>query len=94
MGVNVLNPVQTSTAGMEARRLKAAYGADLTFHGAVEGLDDNPTVDSVVAMVRDRIDSLAPGGGYVLASCNHMIDVSPEIIIAMFETAREYGQYT
>ena len=94
VGVNVLNPVQTSTAGMDARRLKDAYGADLTFHGAVEGLDDNPTVDSVVAMVRDRIDSLAPGGGYVLASCNHMIDVSPEIIIAMFETAREYGQYT
>ena len=94
VGVNVLNPVQTSTAGMDARRLKDAYGADLTFHGAVEGLDDNPTVDSVVAMVRDRIDSLAPGGGYVLASCNHMIDVSSEIIIAMFETAREYGQYT
>ena len=94
VGVNVLNPVQTSTAGMDAHRLKDAYGADLTFHGAVEGLDDNPTVDSVVAMVRDRIDSLAPGGGYVLASCNHMIDVSPEIIIAMFETAREYGQYT
>lgn len=94
VGVNVLNPVQTSTAGMDARRLKDAYGAQITFHGAVEGLDDNPTVDSVVSTVRDRIDSLAPGGGYVLASCNHMIDVSPEIIIAMFETAREYGRYT
>ena len=93
VGVNVLNPVQTSTAGMDARRLKAAYGAELTFHGAVEGLDEGPTVDSVVATVKDRIDSLSPGGGYVLASCNHMIDVSPEIIIAMFETAREYGQY-
>ncbi len=94
VGVNVLNPVQTSTAGMDARRLKDAYGAQLTFHGAVEGLDEDPTVDVVVATVRDRIDSLAPGGGYVLASCNHMIDVSPEIIIAMFETAREYGRYS
>ncbi len=93
VGVNVLNPVQTSTAGMDARRLKAAYGADLTFHGAVEGLDEGPTVDSIVTTVTKCIDSLSPGGGYVLASCNHMIDVSPEIIIAMFETAREYGQY-
>ena len=94
VGVNVLNPVQTSTAGMDARRLKDAYGAKLTFHGAVEGLDEDPTVDAVVATVKDRIDTLAPGGGYVLASCNHMIDVSPEIIIAMFETAREYGRYS
>ncbi|MCB9153412.1 MAG: hypothetical protein H6649_05070 [Caldilineae bacterium] len=93
VGVNVLNPVQTSTAGMDARRLKAAYGADLTFHGAVEGLEGDPTVDQVVAIVKDRIDGLAAGGGYVLASCNHMIDVSPQNIIAMFDTAREYGRY-
>jgi uroporphyrinogen decarboxylase len=93
VGVNVLNPVQTSTAGMDARRLKETYGAALTFHGAVEGLDDSPTVDAVVATVKDRIDSLGPGGGYVLASCNHMIDVSPEIVIAMFDAAREYGRY-
>ena len=93
VGVNVLNPVQTSTNGMDARRLKAAYGSNLTFHGAIEGLEGNPPIDRVVAEVKDRIDALGPGGGYVLASCNHMIDVSPEIIIAMFETAREYGQY-
>ncbi|MCB0253928.1 MAG: hypothetical protein KDI55_09375 [Anaerolineae bacterium] len=93
VGVNVLNPVQTSTAGMEARRLKAAYGAELTFHGAVEGLEGDPPVDAVVAIVKDRIDCLAPGGGYVLASCNHMIDVGPQNIIAMFDTAREYGRY-
>jgi uroporphyrinogen decarboxylase len=93
VGVNVLNPVQTSTRGMAADRLKAAYGPRLTFHGAIEGLEGDPPLDKVVAEVKDRIDTLGPGGGYVLASCNHMIDVSPEIIIALFETAREYGQY-
>ncbi|MEA3335874.1 MAG: uroporphyrinogen decarboxylase family protein [Chloroflexota bacterium] len=93
VGVNVLNPVQTSTEGMDARRLKAAYGDALTFHGAIEGLEGDPSVDQVVTEVKDRIDALGPGGGYVLASCNHMIDVRPEIIIAMFETAQSYGQY-
>jgi uroporphyrinogen decarboxylase len=93
VGVNVLNPVQTSTKGMEARGLKAAYGRDLTFHGAIEGLESDPPVERVMAEVKDRIDALAPGGGYVLASCNHMIDVRPEIILAMFEAAHEYGRY-
>jgi uroporphyrinogen decarboxylase len=93
VGVDVLNPVQTSTAGMGARQLKETFGAQLTFHGAVEGLEGSPSVDQIVAIVKSCIDDLGPGGGYVLASCNHMIDVSPEIIIAMFDTAREYGRY-
>lgn len=93
VGVNVLNPVQTSSKGMAASRLKQTYGPQITFHGAVEGLEGNVPVDRVVAEVKERIDVLAPGGGYVLASCNHMIDVAPENIIAMFETAREYGRY-
>ena len=49
--------------------------------------------DQVVAEVKRRIDVFAPGGGFVLSSCNSMIDVKPENILAMFETAREYGKY-
>lgn len=93
VGVNVLNPVQTSSKGMAAERLKAAYGDAITFHGAVEGLEGDVSPDAVVSEVKSRIDALAPGGGYVLASCNHMIDVKPENIVALFETAREYGRY-
>lgn len=89
VGVNVLNPVQTSSRGMAAGRLKEAYGQSITFHGAVEGLEGDVPVDRVVAEVKQRIDVLARGGGYILASCNHMIDVKPENIVAMFETARE-----
>lgn len=46
----------------------------------------------VIAEVKDRIDVLGSGGGYMLASCNHMMDVPPENIVAMFETAHAYGQ--
>ena len=93
VGVNVLNPVQTSSQGMEAARLKETYGQSVTFHGAVEGLEGDVSVNQVVAEIKNRIDVLGPGGGYVLASCNHMIDVKPENIVAMFETARAYGRY-
>jgi uroporphyrinogen decarboxylase len=43
---------------------------------------------------RRRIDDLAPGGGYVLASVHNMqSEVPPENICAMFEEAKEYGRY-
>lgn len=93
VGVNVLNPVQTSTRGMDAHRLKEAFGMSITFHGAVENIEDDVSIGNVVDEVKKRIDVLAPGGGYVLASCNHMINVKPENIVAMFDTAREYGRY-
>ena len=92
-GVNVLNPVQTSAAGMEARGLKEAFGNQLVFHGAIEHFEGDIDLETVVAEVKDRIDALAPGGGYVLAPCNHMIDVRPEVVLAIYETAREHGRY-
>ena len=87
VGVNVLNPTQTSARDMAGRRLKESFGKQLAFHGAVEGMEGPK--DALVAEVRERIETLGPDG-YVMASCNHMIDVPPENILAMFETAREY----
>jgi len=93
VGVNVLNPVQTSSKGMEASRLKDTHGNSLVFHGAVENIEGDVNPDEIIAEVKQRIDALSSGGGYVLSCCNHMIDVTPENIITMFKTAREYGQY-
>ena len=76
---------------MDQHRLKQTYGDRLVFHGALEKME-SPR-DECIAEVKERIDAFAPGGGYVLASCNHMIDVAPENIISIFRTAREYGHY-
>ena len=44
--------------------------------------------------VRRRIGDLAPGGGYVLGSVHNMqADVLPENVVAMFDSALEYGRY-
>ena len=88
VGVNVLNPVQTSAKDMGAAGLKAAFGDKLAFHGAIEKME--ASTDELVAEVKERIDVLGKGGGYVMASCNHMIEVPPENIVAMFETAHSY----
>lgn len=89
--VNVLNPVQTSAKGMDQYRLKRAYGDQITFHGAIEKMEYSR--EECVDEVKGKIDAFAKGGGYILASCNHMVNVPPENIIAIFETAHECGRY-
>ncbi len=91
VGVNVLNPVQTSARGMDGKALKESFGQSLTFHGAIERMEDAPEI--LLAEIKQRIGTFSRDGGYIFASCNHMIDVPPENIILMFESARELGKY-
>jgi uroporphyrinogen decarboxylase len=49
----------------------------------------------VVAEVRQRIDDLAPGGGFVFATVHNIqAFVPPENIVAAFATALEFGRYS
>jgi uroporphyrinogen decarboxylase len=97
MGVDILNPVQTNADGMDAARLKAQFGAALTFWGG--GVDTQTilpfgTIDEVRAQVRSRIGRFAPGGGYVFAPSQ---DIQPDVpaanVAAMYESAIEAGGY-
>ncbi|MDP6402273.1 MAG: uroporphyrinogen decarboxylase family protein [SAR202 cluster bacterium] len=96
IGVDVINPVQTTAWKMEAGRLKADFGDNLAFWGAIDTQHALPfgTPDDVRDDVKDKIRTLAPGGGYVLTSC-HCIqeEVSAENIQAMYESALEFGSY-
>ena len=94
-GIDVLNPVQPLTVGMESARLKAEFGGKLSFHGAIDEQQAlNGSVDDVRAEVATRIRALAPGGGYILAPCsNFQVDTPPENVFALIETARSAGRY-
>lgn len=96
-GVEVLNPIQVSAAGMgDTRRLKAEFGDRLTFWGAVDTHDVLPrgTPAEVRGEVRRRLADLGPGGGYVLGSVHNIQrDVPPENVVAMFQAAQEHGKY-
>jgi uroporphyrinogen decarboxylase len=92
-GVEVLNPVQPSAAGMESSRLKHDFGDTMIFHGGVDQPAQEGTQEDIRAEVRRRIDAFAPGGGYVLSTCNHILGAPPENIVVMFEEARAYGRY-
>ncbi len=94
MGVQILNPVQVSAAGMDTAALKREFGRELCFWGAVDTQRVLPrgTPAEVRAEVRRRIDDLADGGGYVLAAVHHIQHgVPPQNILAMCDEALEYG---
>lgn len=97
IGVDALNPVQVSAAGMDTKQLKKEFGQDLTFWGG--GIDTQHvlpygTPEEVRDEVKRRIEDLAPGGGFVFAAVHNIqADVPPENIMAMWEALQEYGKY-
>jgi uroporphyrinogen decarboxylase len=93
-GVQVLNPIQCSAAGMDPARIKRAFGSDLCFHGAIDIQQTlvTGTPDAVRAEVRSRIDTLGPEG-YILAPSHTLQpDTPPRNLVAMYEEARAYGE--
>ena len=98
IGFDIINPVQVSAAGMDTQVLKKTYGEDIVFWGG--GVDTQKilpfgTPEEVAEEVKQRIDDLAPGGGFVFAPVHNIqADVPPENIVAAFETALNMGNRT
>lgn len=96
-GLDILNPVQFTAAGMDLKELKRDFGDVLTFWGG--GVDTQSTLNNgspqqVADEVKRIIDILAPGGGFVFAPVHNIQDdVSPENFWAMWDTLQEYGKY-
>jgi uroporphyrinogen decarboxylase len=94
IGVDALNPVQVSSAGMDdtaALKAESGYrqnGGGICFWGGIDTQRVLPrgSPDDVRAEVQRRIRDLAPGGGYVLAAVHNIQeDVPPENIVAMVD---------
>lgn len=93
IGIDILNPLQSSARGMDPAYLKREYGRDLSFWGG--GVDTQTTLpfgslEDIRREVRERIALLAPGGGFVFGTIHNIQpDIAPEKILAVFETALE-----
>jgi uroporphyrinogen decarboxylase len=94
LGIDVLHPLEPVPA-MDQAGVKAAYGDQLAFLGAIDIVHALPgSEQDVIEEVKRRIRTLGPGGGYVLAPANHIQpDVPPQNVVALFEAAREFGAY-
>ena len=88
-GLDAINPVQISCAGMEPRALKADFGQRITFWGG--GCDTHQvlsfgTPEQVHRHVSEQVSILNPGGGFVFQQVHNILaNVPPENVIAMFD---------
>jgi len=91
-GFDILNPVQTSAAGMDPAILKDRFGDAIAFWGG--GVDTQRTLpfgtpEEVRSEVRARIEAFAPGGGFVFNPVHNVQPQTPvENLLAMVEELR------
>jgi uroporphyrinogen decarboxylase len=97
IGVDVLNPIQTSAGKMsDLQGLKQRYGRRLIFCGAIDTQHILPhgTPEKVKQEVRRVINILGENGGYMVASVHTIMNEVPaENILAMVDAVEEFGYY-
>jgi len=93
-GFDILNPVQCSAAGMDARQLKDRYGDRIVFWGG--GVDTQRTLPfGTPAQVREevlqRCQIFSKGGGFVFNAVHNVQARTPvENIVAMIDAVNEF----
>jgi uroporphyrinogen decarboxylase len=94
IGVEIINPVQTSARGMEPERLKREFGNEVTFWGGgcdTQRVLPQGTEEDIDEHVRRRLEVFAPGGGFVFTQVHNILpNVPPRNIVAMVEAAKTY----
>ena len=94
-GVDILNPVQCSAAGMDPVMLKEKYGEKLVFWGG--GVDTQQvlpfgTPQQVRAQVKERLEIFSKGGGFVFNTIHNIVGNVPiENLEAMYETVKKFN---
>ena len=97
VGIDILNPVQTSAANMDPVWLKNTFGDRITFWGG--GVDTQRvlpfgTPQDVKADVIERLRVFGPGGGFIWNPIHNVqYNVPPENVLMALNTAYEYGSY-
>lgn len=89
-GIHSLQP----SAGMDIAQLKKDFGDQVCLMGNID-LDHVMTFakpDEVEKVVKETIDIAARGGGFILATCNTLVDaIPPENALAMYNFAENYS---
>ena len=96
-GLDVLQSLQPEASDMDPRALKREFGDRLAFHGGISIQQTMPfgTPEDVRNEVKDRIEALAPGGGYILCTAHNIqADTPVENAIALLQAYKDYGYYS
>jgi uroporphyrinogen decarboxylase len=94
IGVDILNPIQPEC--MDPIKIKEQFGDRLAFWGTLgtQTTFPNATPVELRALVKERIETVGRGGGFLIAPTHKLqADVPWENIIAFFKAVEEYGAY-
>lgn len=95
-GIDIINPVQCSAAGMDPRFLKEKYGNKLVFWGG--GIDTQKTLpigtpEEVKQEALERLRIFSQGGGFIFNTIHNIQSTTPiENILALFEAVHEFNE--
>jgi len=95
LGVDVLDPIQVTAAGMDPQMLKERFGARLCLHGSIDTqrLLPRGTPAEVADTVRRMCRVLGAGGGFILAPCHVLqTDVPTANVLALYDAGFECGR--
>ncbi len=93
VGVDIMNPIQTSAADMIPTKIKKEYGNEISFSGGIDVQQILPksTPAEVKKEVFSVIDAMGENAGYFPGpSHNIQAGTPPENIIAMYQAIHEY----
>jgi hypothetical protein len=93
MGQVAIHPIQPDV--MDIERINAEYGESICLVGNIF-MDDlvHKEPADIEAQVRERIERIGAGGGYIISSSNSLTaDMKVENVRAMSEAIRMYGRY-
>ena len=97
IGVDILNPIQTSAGSMsDLPSLKKRHGKNIVFCGGIDTHRILPfgSPAQVRQEVKRVIDILGPGGGCMIGPVHTVMnDVPPENVLAMVDAVEEFGHY-
>jgi uroporphyrinogen decarboxylase len=97
IGVDILNPIQTSAGSMsDLPSLKKRFGNNIVFCGGIDSQKVLPlgSPEEVRQEVRRVMRILGPGGGYMVGAVHTVMnDVPPENVLAMVDAVAEFGHY-
>ncbi len=98
IGVDILNPIQTSAGKMsDLDELNRRFGDDIVFCGGIDTQKVLPqgSPEEVRDEVKRVIEALAPGGGYIVSAVHTIMEEVPaENVLAMADAVKECGVYS
>ena len=96
-GFDILNPVQTSAAGMDPQTLADQFGDRVTFWGG--GVDTQHTLpfgtpEEIRAQVRERMQIFGQGGGFIFNPIHNVqAGVPIDNLVALYEAVTVFREY-